>query len=510
MFTSVSFRGLLLVAGGLVAGCGGLYTYQPDSGVDAGTGGGSGGGVGGGGAIGGGAGGGLGGGGGGGTDSGGGGNGSDAGIPDAGTPDAGTPDAGTPDAGSADAGPDAGPAAPVTPVTYDWQLRGDPSVFEASIAAVATPTHILWVRYASALGGRISVIDRTTHALVDTQVTDLDAYNVATVDDRVAIIGRGVLSVSDWRVHWLNAAGVPVVRSDTMNVVVAGGGVIAGAMYRQGDAGYAVHVLAPRDSSGTQVSALTKEDGGVDRLETPCGNTQWWDAATDGANRRFFIGLVAASCNLGNGSFVSPAGGQVQWVLVRHTGVTVPGVPIVRELAAASKSILGPAALGANADSVWIAYYAPTGHLRMERFSSDAVASLGEFQATGQAYVTSQAVKGLSVNDIVPHPNPLIDRVYLLATVRDSKSTWRNEVFPALNQSTLAIFTFTKLGVLLGVQWVPSSNAPKTGSTMAFIDGHLIVSGQCESTPSGGTTDSLCNPLASNLWSSFVFSVPAQ
>lgn len=453
---------LSLLIAALLAGCDGLYSYLPDAG-DAGVAGDL---LGDGGGIGGGAGG------------------------------------GPSDAGSS--------SVPITAVAFDWYLRGAPGADEYAIGAAATSQSIVWVRYVSGIGGRIAVLDRASGVLQNTYVTDLSPYNVVSYDETVAILGHGVESVSDWRVHWLNHAGVPTVRSDSMNVVVAGGGVLAGAMYPEPDAGLRVHVIAPRDASGTHVSALTRPDGGVQRTENTCGNTMWWDSATaPGSNRRFFIGAVAASCNLGNGSYVSPSAGQLQWVLARYSGINVPGVPIVRELGGASKSIPGPAALGTNADSVWVAYYAPTGHLRLEHFSTDSVASLGQWQASGQAYVTGQASRGMAVADVLPHPNLAIDRVYLAVTIYDSKSTWRDETLPVLNQSTIALYTFTRLGKLVGVTWVPTSNAPKSASSMAFIDDRLVISGQCDSTPAGGTSDPLCNPLATALSSSFVFSIPA-
>ena len=406
-----------------------------------------------------------------------------------------------------DAGIDAGLPAPVNTVVFDWYLRG--AVEEYSIGAAATATHIVWVRYVSGPSGKLTTLVRATGALVTTAATDLAPYNVVSSGNTVGFLGRGVQSISDWRVQWIDETGTASVRSNAMDVVVTGASFV-GAMYPEADAGLKVHVSAPKNSSGTHVSAITSQDGGVQRTENTCGNTFWWDAATaDGSNRRFFIGGVNLQpCNLGNGQYVTAPVGQVQLVLVRYSGVNGPGVPTVRELTAASKTLAGPAALGATADAVWIAYYAPSGHLRLERYSPDTVNSQGAVQAAGQAYVTASTTLGLQVLDVVPHP--VRDRVYVLSTVLEPKSTWGSEVFPTFNQPTLAIFLFeASTRKLLGVWWVPSTNAPKSGSSMALIDERLVVSGQCDATPAAGTTDLLCNPGASGFPSSFLFAFPA-
>lgn len=469
----------------IAAGCDGLYS-PPDAGTDAGADAGA--------------------------DAG-----KDAGPIDAGG-DAGTDggiDAGKPDAGiDAGAPVDAGPPAPVNIVgvgAFSWYFRG--AVDEYGIGAGATPTSILFIRYVIGTSGKVSTLARSTGALAGTQTTDLGPYFVVSSGDSVGFLGRGVLSVSDWRVQWLSAAGVPTVRSDTMNVVTTAGGVLAGAMYSdgpEGDGGLVVHVVAPKNSSGTHTSALTFPDGGVLRSESTCGNTTWWDAASArGSNRRFFLGNVnLAPCDLGNGQTVTPVTGQVQWVLVRYSGAGIAGVPTVRELGSASKSITGPAALGAIGDAVWIAYYAPTGQLRLERWTTDTVTAQGAVQAAGQAYVTASTELGLVVADVVPHPAR--DRLYVAVTVGDRKSSWGSEVLPVFDQKTIAVFTFeASTKRLLGVEWVPSTAAPKIASSMTLIDEKLVVSGYCDGTPSGGTSDPLCNSTMTTSPSSFLFAFPA-
>ncbi|MBS1153909.1 MAG: hypothetical protein H6Q89_5607, partial [Myxococcaceae bacterium] len=256
---------------------------------------------------------------------------------------------------------------------------------------------------------------------------------------------------------------------------------------------------------------LGTPDGGVKRFESTCGNVAWWDGATaEGSNRRYFIGAInTQSCDLGGSQYFGPGGtNQFKWVLVRYSGSQVPGVPVVRELNAASGALSGPAALGTDSTSVWIAYHAPTGHLRLEQYSAGTMSSQGAVQASGQPYVTAQTTLGLPVVDVAPHPTR--NTVYVLVTVKDSKSKWSTEPLPALDQMTLAIYTFDKTTrELLRVAWVPSSNAPKYGSTMAVIDDRLIVTGQCDPTPAGGTTDPLCSPTASTTPFSFIFAIPA-
>jgi hypothetical protein len=410
--------------------------------------------------------------------------------------------------GGVDAGPtDGGP--PVHPVVFNWSLKG--AADEYSIGAGATASSILWIRYVYGASGKITTVDRVTGAFVSTQLTDLAPYNVVSMSNTVALLGRGIQSNDDWRVQWLTAAGGQGVRSDSMAVVVAGGGIINGAIYEEPDAGLWAHIVSPKTSSGTHVSALVGPDGGVRRTESTCGNVVWWDGATaEGSNRRYFIGAInAQTCDFGGGQYFGPGGAnQFKWVLVRYSGTNGPGVPIVRELNAATGALKGPAALGANANSVWIAYYAPTGHLRLEHFSADTLSSQGAVQATGQPYVTGQTELGLAIADVVPHPTR--NTVYVLVTVKESKSRWSNEALPALNQMTLAVYTFDKTTrQLLSVKWIPSSNAAKYASSMVLVDDQLVVSGQCAGTPAGGTSDPLCSPTESASDFSFIFSTPA-
>lgn len=489
----------------VVAGCDGLYSSGPDAGSGGGAAGGgsAGGGIGTGGgtATGGGlgSGGGIGAGGGGGHGGFGGGGGF---VADGGNDDAGPSDAGS-DAGTMDAG------APVTLVNYNWKLKGSDG--EVSVGAAATPTRILWLRYVYGVSGKITTIDRPTGVFVSTQVTDIGPANIMSLNGTVAFAGRDQAAIDQWQVQWLTADGQMAKRSESM-VLVYAGGIVSGAMFEDPDAGPTTHVVSPKTASGTHVSALSKPDGGVKRTESPCGNVVWWDGATAGDSpKRFFIGAINTNqCDFGGSQFFGPLGGNTfRHVLVRYAGVAgVPGVPTVRELPQASGAIRGPSALGATASSVWIAYYAPTGHLRLEQFSTDTVLSQGAVQAAGQPYITGKTDIGLEVYDVVPHPTR--NRVYVLVTVYDSKSTWANEVTPPLIESTLAIYTFDSVTkALLGVKWVPSSNTPKIGSQMALIDDQLVVTGQCDLTPAGGTTDPLCSPTPTSNLFSFIFSTPA-
>jgi len=493
----------LLIAVLFVSGCDGLYSSDPDSGEGGGIGTGGGAGVGGGGmGGGGGTGGGLGGGGGGGHGGFGGGTELDSGTSDAGI-DGGPGDAGF-DGGSGDGGP------PVKNVTYTWALKGADQ--EYSIGAGASATHILWVRYLFGMaGGKITAINRATGAFVSTQPTDLVPYNVADLNNSVMFLGRGDTAPDDWRVQWLAADGLPAKRSDSMQMVVAGGGVIAGTIYEEPDAGLVAHVVSPKNGSGTHVSALVRPDGGVRRTESPCGNVVWWDSATSSdSTRRFFLGAINTNqCDFGGSQFFGPAGSNTfKLVLVRYTAAAVPGVPLVREVAGASGLLKGPAALGANGNSVWIAYYAPSGHLRLEEFAPDTVISRGAVQATGQAYITGQTEVGLQVTDVVPHPTGNL--VYVLVSVHEKKSKWENETTPALNASTIAIYAFDKTSKqLASVTWVPSTSAPKLASSMILVDGQLIVSGQCLSTPTMPVADPLCSPIPTTNVFSFIFSTPA-
>lgn len=393
----------------------------------------------------------------------------------------------------------------------DWYFRG--GYGEYSIGAAATPQAILWVRYVLGVTGKVTTINRTTHALVSTQLTDLGPYNIVSYGEQVAFIGQGAQVNSDWHVHWLDPMGFPTTRSDTMNVVVAGGGIIGGAMYPEPDAGMAVHVVASATSSGTHVSAITNEDGGVTRTTNTCGNENWWDAATmDGTNRRYFIGNVFnAACDLGNGNPVTPNPlATRQWVVVRYAGVKGPGNAYVQQLGAASKSVTGPAALGVTADSLWIAYYSTTAHLRLEKLNPQNLSVLLADEATGQAFISATTNLGLSVADVVPHPTR--DRVYVVATIFDPKSTWRAEAIPAFKDSTILILTFEASTLkLLGVGALASPTIGKYASTMVLIDDHLVVSGQCNATTPDAGVDPLCSPTPTPVGQdqSFIFSTPA-
>ncbi len=422
-------------------------------------------------------------------------------------PDAGTfEDAGTP---PADAGTDAGIA--VTPIAFDWYVRG--AVDEYSIASAASGENVIWLRYVLASSGVITTLRRNDGQTMATQPHDLAPVNVVSQGDQVAFIGRGVSSVSDWRVLWMSGSGAPVGRSPSMNLAISGG-IVASTMFRDAAGNPVVHALGSRDSNGTHVTALVEPDGGVRRAEYSCGPTTWWDAATTGDSmQRFFIGAVQAQpCNLGDGQYVAPAGGDaLRWVLVRYQGdvASAGGVPTVRQLPMANGVLPGPAALGATESAVWVAYYSATSHLRLQRYSVGSmqpdVAAVSE--ATGSAFVTGTAALALTVGDVVPHPSR--DRVYVLATVSDSKASWAGETLPALTVPTLAVFVFDRSARLLEVRWLPSASSAKSASSMALIDERLVVSGQCDS-PSGLTPQSepLC-PSASSTPVSFLFGFPA-
>jgi len=421
------------------------------------------------------------------------------------------------DAGS-DAGDDGGSAPPdagipVVPITFDWMLRG--AVDEYSIASAASGSNIIWLRYVLGSTGVITTLRKSDGMLLSALPYDLAPYNVVSDGQQAAFIGRGVASVSDWRVQWMSSSGAPLTRTASMDVVVTTGGIIAGAMFTGSRGSPLVHVVGPRDSSGTHVSAYALPDGGVRRTETPCGPVSWWGGARAGNTlNRFFIGAVQANpCNFGDGRYVTPPNGQFQLVLVRYLGdehVVGGGVPTVRTLDLASNALYGPAAIGATEDSVWIAYYSATSHLRLERYSALSVQpdAAAQAEATGSAFVTQQSALGLRVVEVLPHPAR--DRVYVLATVADSKATFAGEVLPTLDRQTLAVFVFDRSARLLSVRWLPSTNAPKSGSAMMLTDERLVVSGQCEATPPQGTTDPLCNPLQASTPSSFLFAMPAD
>ncbi len=398
----------------------------------------------------------------------------------------------------------------MTTLSLDWSFRGGSGEF--SIGAAATPQTIVWVRYDTGISGKVTAINRATKALMGTQATDLGPYNVVSYGGQVALLGQGAQSNSDWHVHWIDVAGFPSTRSDTMNVVVAGGGIIGGAMYPEPDAGMAVHVVASASSSGPHVSAITNEDGGVTRTTHPCANENWWDGATmDGTNRRYFIGNVFnGACDLGNGNPIVPMPTATrQWVVARYAGVKAPGNAYVQPLGAAFKAT-GPAALGVTSDSLWVAYYSTTSHLRVERLNPNNLSSMIVDEATGQSFVTNTTDLGLSVADIVPHPTR--DRVYVMASLFDAKSTWRAETIPAFNRSTILIFTFEASTMkLLGVGMLPSTAIGKYGSQMALIDDHLVVTGQCTATPPDAGAEPLCSPTPTPVGQeqSFIFSTPA-
>jgi len=75
--------------------------------------------------------------------------------------------------------------------------------------------------------------------------------------------------------------------------------------------------------------------------------------------------------------------------------------------------------------------------------------------------------------------------------------------------TTLDRHDFDTKAVLQSVQWLASTTAAKSASTMALIDDRLVISGQCDLTPAAAA-DPLCGTQASASPTSFLFAIEAK